>query len=84
MGARCAVVGSGNIGSDLLIKMTRSSVLEPRMLVGIDPASDGLRRVRFSMPRRITVASAEGQSAARMRSAAVARAATIPCTRSGS
>lgn len=46
MGLRCAVVGSGNIGSDLLIKMTRTASLEPRLLVGIDPASDGLRRAR--------------------------------------
>ncbi|XVV15135.1 acetaldehyde dehydrogenase (acetylating) [Actinoplanes sp. CA-131856] len=46
MSLRCAVVGSGNIGSDLLIKMTRNGTLEPALLVGIDPASDGLRRAR--------------------------------------
>ena len=62
MGAKTkvAIIGSGNIGTDLMIKIMRhSSALEMAAFVGIDPTSDGLRRAeRLGVP--ITAAGVDG------------------------
>jgi acetaldehyde dehydrogenase len=60
MTARVAIIGSGNIGTDLMIKVMRlSQVLEMAAFVGIDPDSDGLKRAgRLGVP--VTAGGIEG------------------------
>ena len=57
---KCAIIGSGNIGTDLMIKVMRNAKhLEMVAMVGVDPNSDGLARAaRFGF--ETTAESVEG------------------------
>jgi acetaldehyde dehydrogenase (acetylating) len=43
---KVAVLGSGNIGTDLMLKLGRSTVLKLTTVIGIDPQSDGLKKAK--------------------------------------
>lgn len=46
MKLKAAIIGTGNIGTDLLIKSTRSDIIEPVVFVGRRESSDGIQRAK--------------------------------------
>ena len=46
---KVAIIGTGNIGTDLLIKVQRSDILECGMFTGVNPDSEGIKRAKAMM-----------------------------------
>lgn len=45
---KVGIIGSGNIGTDLMKKVMRSELLHMSVVIGIDPDSDGLKKAKYA------------------------------------